>query len=74
MEQKTIFAIVLGVLVLISAVQAFQMTSLKSKVADGGVSVQKGGAGSAPAPAANSGRTQALPDNIKNLPTMVGGC
>jgi len=68
MEQRTIVAIVLGVLVLIAAVQAYQFSELKSKIVSGGAQVS---AQSAPA---SGGSAPQLPSNLQNLPQMVGGC
>lgn len=75
MKQTTIVAIVLGVLVLISVVQAFQLNSMKTKVSEGQLSI---GSSSSKTPVASSGdtgkTTASLPSSIKDLPTMVGGC
>lgn len=76
MKQTAIVAIILGVLVLISVVQAFQLNSLKTKITEGGLSIKSAG-GSTPlaASSGDSGRaTASLPSNIQNLPQMVGGC
>lgn len=75
MEKTTIIAIILGVLVLVSAIQAFQLNGLKEKVADGQLTVSSS---SRNAPATTSAgtdkKTAALPSSVKNLPQMVGGC
>lgn len=68
MEQKTIVTIVLGVLVLIAAVQAYQFSELKTKLAGGAVGVSTTSAPS------SSGSGAQLPSNLQNLPQMVGGC
>jgi len=65
-DNNVLIAIVLGVLVVIAGVQAFQMASLKNRVSSGG-SV------AAPVAAGGSGQAQ-LPSSIDNLPGMVGGC
>lgn len=77
MKSSTIVAIVLGLLVVLSMVQAFQLNNLKSKVADGELSI--GGsttthARSSPSPSSSGHSTGELPASIQNLPTMVGGC
>jgi len=71
MKQTTIIAIILGVLVLVSAVQAVQLSSLKSTIQEGGISIS-----SVKAPlSASSGSTGAsMPSSIQDLPQMVGGC
>ena len=71
MNKNIIFAIILGILVLVSLVQAYQLTSLKSKLEAG--AVQIGGAKSVPKTGGTSG-TGATGDGLNNLPTMVGGC
>ncbi len=58
---------VLGVLVVIAGVQAFQMASLKGNVQSGG------GAVAQPVASGGGGGAQ-LPSNLQNLPGMVGGC
>lgn len=73
MNKNLIIAVVLGVLVLLSAVQAFQLNSLKEKAEDG----KLGGSGSADsgfAAKSSAGSQQAVPSNLQNLPAMVGGC
>ncbi len=76
MKTTTIVAIILGVLVLISVVQAFQLNGLKTKVAEGQLSV--GSSDSKTTVATSSGSsgksTASLPSSVKNLPQMVGGC
>ena len=76
MNQTMVVAAVLGVLILVSAVQAYQLSSLKTKLDDGqmtvksqtkSVSVAQGGS--------DSGKKVAsLPSSVKDLPQMVGGC
>ena len=78
MKSATIVAIVLGVLVVLSMVQAVQLNSLKSKVANGELSIgasttTQAKSASAPTSGGHSGGG-ALPSSIQNLPTMVGGC
>jgi hypothetical protein len=76
MKQASIVAIMLGVLVLVSAAQAFQLNGVKSEIETASLSapaVQAQPAQSAPSQ--DTGKQVAsLPDNIKNLPQMVGGC
>ena len=71
-----ILPIVLVALILVSAVQAFQLNALKEKLAGGKLSVStalpasvnSGGA------AASSGSGASGATGLSNLPTMVGGC
>ena len=67
MDKNIIIAIVLAALVLVAAVQAVQLFSLRSKISSGQVAVQSsmGGAGAS---------TPSLPSGLENLPSMVGGC
>lgn len=67
MNQTTILAIVLGVLVIIAAVQAYQFTEIKSKISSGAVPVAAASSG-------HSGGGAAMPASLQNLPQMVGGC
>ena len=76
-----VLPVILIALVLVSAVQAFQLNSLKEKVSEGKLSVQSGskghasvgGTGSAAA-VPGSGGAGAGAAGIADLPTMVGGC
>lgn len=72
MKTTTIIAIVLGVLVLISAVQAFQLNGLKAKVEQGQVGFSSGGSATPLASGAGSG--SGVPPSLDDLPQMVGGC
>jgi len=76
MKQTTIVSVILGVLVIISLVQAFQLNELDEKVSKGGQlaiksSSQTTTTASAPS---ESKKVSSLPSSIKDLPTMVGGC
>lgn len=77
MKQTTLVAIILGVLVLISVLQAFQLTGLKNKIVEGQLSTGSSSTTTRVATSSgsgDSGRAAALPSSIKNLPQMVGGC
>jgi hypothetical protein len=62
MNKTMIIAIVLGILLVLTGVQAFQINAIKEKISTGGVAVKSSGSG------AN------VPSGLANLPTMVGGC
>lgn len=72
-KKNNLIAILLGVLVIVSMIQAFQLTKLKTSISEGGVSVSSS---SSKTPAASGGdrQTATLPSSIKDLPQMVGGC
>ncbi len=76
MKQTTVFALVLGFLLLISVVQAFQLNALKHDLAEGEMTIGSASSSTATASSApaSSGSTGSLPSSIQNLPTMVGGC
>lgn len=76
MKTTTIVAVILGVLVVISVVQAFQLNSLKTKIGEGQLSIGSStGRTSVATPSGDGSRsTGSLPSNIQNLPQMVGGC
>lgn len=65
MNKNIIIAIVLGVLLLLSVVQAFQVNEIKETISSGGVKVAATGGASG---GAN------VPSSLQNLPSMVGGC
>ena len=62
-----IMAIVLGLLIILSGIQSVELVSLKNKL-DKEITVL--GSSKSAASAGSSG----LKDNLKNLPSMVGGC
>ncbi len=66
MNKNIIIAIVLGILLLLSVVQAFQVNTIKEKLSGGGIKVAATGA-----PTAGGA---SVPASLQNLPTMVGGC
>ncbi len=72
MERKEILVVVLiGVLLITTALQTAQLMGLsKSSV------VVSAKTGAAPSPTANSraASAPAVPANLQNLPSMVGGC
>ena len=76
MEKNTLVAMVLGVLVLIAAVSAFQLNGLRNTLS-GGAIVSTVNTASQPSPipqSAPSGGNPQIPSSLQNLPDMVGGC
>ncbi len=75
MKTTKLMAIILGILILVSVVQAFQLNGLKEKIAKGQVSIgSSSNTGSTTSSGGSNQRTSALPSSVKNLPKMVGGC
>ena len=73
MKTTTILAIVLGVLVLISIIQAFQLYSVKGAL-QGDVKVGSSSSRVAVGAGGSGSSGEDIPSNIQNLPSMVGGC
>ena len=74
MDTKTVVMMVMvGLLILVSAIQPVELTGLKEKLSDGSLAVSSAsakttvgaGSGSEPSP---------LSKNLDSLPSMVGGC
>lgn len=79
-EVSKILPVVLIALVLVSAVQAFQLNSLKEKIESGTLSVSSGSKAPVSVGSAGSGGVVAssgsggAASSIQDLPSMVGGC
>ena len=81
-NMNKILPIVLVALILVSAVQAFQLNALKEKLVGGKLSVSTApsvpkvaaGAGGAIASSSGSGASSSGASGINSLPAMVGGC
>ncbi|MEK6948041.1 MAG: hypothetical protein AABX19_02245 [Nanoarchaeota archaeon] len=67
MNKNILIAVILVVLVAVSVIQTVQLTGLKSKISDSGVSLK----GSS---SAVSAKTTTTSSSLDNLPSMVGGC
>ncbi len=65
MNKNIILIVALSLLLVVSAVQAIQLTALKAQIDEGSVKI----GGTAP----KTTTTQTV-DNIDELPQMVGGC
>ncbi len=76
MEIQKIMAGVLLILVLVSAVQTYQLSKLSATVKSGGAGVSLIGAAAAASSGGSSsgGASASLPGNLQNLPSQVGGC
>ncbi|PIO00631.1 hypothetical protein COT72_00150 [archaeon CG10_big_fil_rev_8_21_14_0_10_43_11] len=76
LDQKTLLYVVLGVLILGAAFQAYQITLMKNEIASAGLSLGSSSSRTSVATQSgdSSGQTQSLPDSISDLPQMVGGC
>lgn len=69
MNKNIVIIIVLSVLVVISAVQAFELVKLKTDMSAGKISI-----GSTSRSTSVSTGESAFPSSANDLPEMVGGC
>ena len=74
-DTKTIVMMVmLGLLVLVSAVQAFELLNLKEKLSDENLKVSSASSKTTVGQGGSTAGGGALSKNLENLPSMVGGC
>ncbi len=69
MNKNLVIVIVLSVLIVVSAVQAIQLTKLKTEISSGSIAV-----GAATKPVSTSTGSSVTPSSLDQLDTMVGGC
>ena len=69
-DKNLLFTLLLGALILVSAVQAYQVSSIAGKISDDSVKI---GSASSHVNPTSSG-SGSVPSNIQDLPSMVGGC
>jgi hypothetical protein len=79
MKSENLLTILLGLLIVISAVQAYQLINLKDAVSQGATvaaSAPQAQYSSAAQSAGSSGiaSSQSTPSALNNAPNMVGGC
>jgi len=79
MDRDTLIVVLLGVLLLVSAVQSYELVSLKGRLANAPVGAAAASVYTAPAassPQASGGAPSAVvvPKSLQSLPTQVGGC
>ncbi len=67
MKAQTLITIALVVLVVVYGIQTMQLMDIKQQVAGGNIKVS-----STSTP--TQGGQAAIPQNLQNLPDMVGGC
>ncbi len=72
MNKNWIFAIVLGVLVIVAAVQTIQLNVIKDGISSGEIS--SGSASSTTNTASSSSSSTSSSSSLSELPSMVGGC
>jgi len=72
MNKNWIFAIVLGVLIVVSVVQAVQLGSMKESLSEG--KITSGSATSTVNTASDSSKSSSSSSSLSDLPSMVGGC
>ncbi len=70
-RKEMLVAVLIGVLVLTAGIQTIQLVGLTSAEV---VVSASGGAPLAGQAAASGGSAPAVPTNLQNLPSMVGGC
>ena len=69
MNKNWIFAIVLAILVVVSAVQAVQLNSIKEDISTGKIST-----GTSTSTSSSSGTASSSASSLSSLPQQVGGC
>ncbi|MCK4967993.1 MAG: hypothetical protein KAS12_02965 [Candidatus Aenigmarchaeota archaeon] len=74
MEKDTMIAILLGILVLVSVVQAVELTNLKTGIEEGKITLGAKSAATTTSTTSSGGSGAVVPSNLQNLPDMVGGC
>lgn len=67
-KKFVVMAVIMGLLILVAGVQAVELVSLKNKL-NSGLSTLSASSGKT---STSSGAS--LPNNLQNLPSMVGGC
>lgn len=72
MNKNLILVLVLIVLVVVSVFQAVQLTGLKAKVESGALKV--GSSSGNIVTQTSTSSSGAVPSNLQNLPSQVGGC
>ena len=73
MNKNWIFAIVLGVLVIVSLVQAVQLNSLKTSLSEGKITTGSASAGTSLGSSTSTGASSSA-NSLSSLPQQVGGC
>lgn len=73
MNKNWLFAIVLGVLIIVSVVQAVQLGSIKESLSSGDFSSGKATSGISTGSSTSSGAASSS-SSLSQLPSMVGGC
>ncbi len=80
MDKNLLAVGLVGLLLVVSVFQAFQLSGLNDNIKSASVAAQTAAATVAPvktqasAPSSDSGTGAKLPSNLQNLPQMVGGC
>ena len=69
MNKNLVIVIVLSVLIVVSAVQAIQLTKLKTDISSGNIAL-----GAATKTVSTSTGSSVTPSSLDQLDTMVGGC
>lgn len=74
MNKNWIFAIVLGVLIIISVVQAVQLNSIKQSLSEGEITISGSASSTTSTASSSSSSSTSSSASLSELPSMVGGC
>ena len=78
MKSEMLLSVLLGILIVVSAIQAYQLVNLKESISSGTVAVSSSSAqyssASPTQQSASAGNQQSVPSGLQNAPNMVGGC
>ena len=74
MNKNMLISVVLVVFVVVAAVQAFQLTGLKTKLEGNELSTAKSRTVKPAVKSSGGGSDVSVPKSLENLPQMVGGC
>lgn len=72
MNKNWVFAMVLGILIIVSVVQAVQLNSIKQSLSEGEITVGSASSTTSKASSSSSGTSSSA--SLTELPSMVGGC
>jgi len=71
MRKETLLTVLLVLLLAVSAIQAVQLSAISNGISQGSYELKSSDGQAA---SGQSSSQTALPSNLQNLPSMVGGC